>query len=105
MQLDVGCTSCPRLVREAQVRVPRVLAGVPFLQSIAWASSHLGCGVHLQGGLEAQGLAQVSQGLHITQGPRPVLDHGQEKSSPGPRQVILCAGAGFWLQMGVVTAV
>lgn len=62
-----------------------------------WASPHLGCRVCPQGGLEAQGLAQAPQCLHITLGPRPVPDHGEEEGSPVSRQVILGTGAGFWL--------
>lgn len=66
-----------------------------------WASPHLGCRICPQGGLEAQGLAQAPQCLHIMLGPRPVLGHSQEEGGPGPGQVILSAGAGLWLQTGL----
>lgn len=66
-----------------------------------WASPHLGCRVCPQGGLEAQGLAQAPQRLHIVLGPQPALGHSQEEGGPGPGQVILSAGAGLWLQTGL----
>ena len=66
-----------------------------------WASPHLGCRACPQGGLEAQGLAQAPQRLHIVLGPQPALGHSQEEGGPGPGQVILSAGAGLWLQTGL----
>lgn len=98
-----GCISCPRLVRGPGESPQGLGAGYPSFGALQrfWASPHLGCRICPQGGLEAQGLAQAPQCLHIMLGPRPVLGHSQEEGGPGPRQVILSAGAGLWLQTGL----
>lgn len=84
---------------EAQERVPRAPWGT--LPPVGLGSPHLGCRVCPQGSLEAQGLTQAPQCLHIMLGPRPALGHSQQEGGPGPGQVILSAGAGLWLQTGL----